>query len=161
VGGGTGLSAILRGLKELCEPAGGTTPPQVSISAIVTVSDNGGSPGPPRDSFGIPALGDLRKCLLPVSGTNGVARLLPHRLSGGNGLDGHSLGNLIVTALFQMSGSLVQAIDLARVVLGSTGRVLPVTETPVTLCAELASGKIIRGECEIANAGQPIARLWL
>jgi len=162
IGGGTGLSVLLRGIKDIAESEGPKLKTGIEVSAIVTVSDNGGSTGHLRDHFGIPAVGDLRKCLIALSeGDQLTAELFRHRFSGGNGLNGHSLGNLIVTALFQMSGSLVEAIQLAKTVLGSMGQVLPVTEAPVTLCAELRSGEIIRGECQISNAGQRIRRIWL
>lgn len=161
IGGGTGLSVLLRGLKQAADgfamQADGC-----SVSAIVCVSDNGGSTGHLRQSFEMPAVGDLRKCLVALAdGDRTLADLFQYRFSGGIGLQGHSLGNLIVTALFQMSGSLAQAIDLAKTVLGSKGCILPVTEAVTTLCAELQSGRVIRGESQITAAGERIRRVWL
>ncbi|MBI2816603.1 MAG: uridine diphosphate-N-acetylglucosamine-binding protein YvcK [Acidobacteria bacterium] len=163
VGGGTGLSVLLRGLKELSNGAHAAAPDGgISMSAIVCVSDNGGSTGYLRQSFRMPAVGDLRNCLVALAdGDSTMAELFQYRFSGGNGLDGHSLGNLIVTALFQLSGSLAQAVELAQTVLGSRGCVLPVTETAPSLCAELQSGKVIRGESQITAARGRIKKVWL
>ena len=96
IGGGTGLPVLLRGLRRMKE---------VEVSAIVSVADNGGSSGRLRQSFAMPAVGDLRNCLVALSGNDSVlVDLFQHRFSSGNDLEGHSLGNLIVTALYQMSG---------------------------------------------------------
>lgn len=163
IGGGTGLSVLLRGLKELAGGSrSGRPADDLNMSAIVCVSDNGGSSGHLRQSFGIPAVGDLRNCLVALAdGDRMLADLFQYRFSGGNGLDGHSLGNLIVTALVQMSGSLGQAVELARAVLHSKGCVLPVTESAPTLCAELDSGEVIRGESQITAARSGIRNVWL
>jgi uncharacterized cofD-like protein len=163
VGGGTGLSVLLRGLKQLSDDSERRSPAaDLNLSAVVCVSDNGGSAGKLRQSFGIPAVGDLRNCLVALAdGDHMLTELFQHRFSGGNGLQGHSLGNLIVTALFQMSGSLGQATELAREVLRSKGHVLPVTEHALTLCAEMESGEVIRGESQITAARRRITRVWL
>ncbi len=162
VGGGTGLPVLLRGLRQLSENSGHGAHNPFSIAAIVCVSDNGGSSGHLRQSFGIPAVGDLRNCLVALSdGDCLLADLFQYRFSGGNGLEGHALGNLIVTAFCQMSGSLGEAIELAKGVLRSKGCVLPATETAATLCAELESGDQIRGESQITAARSRIAKVWL
>ncbi len=162
VGGGTGLPVLLRGLKQVSDRPEHRTPAAgFELSAIVTVSDNGGSTGKLRQSFGIPAIGDLRNCLAALSGDRLLAEIFQHRFSGGNGLDGHSLGNLIVTALLQMSGSLGQAVELAKEVLQSTGCVLPVSESAPTLCAEMESGRVVRGEWQITAARNRIRKVWL
>jgi len=110
IGGGTGLPALLHGLKQ---------DPGVEVSAIVSVADNGGSSGRLRNGFGIPAVGDLRNCLVALSEDESLfADLLQHRFSCGNGLGGHSLGNLIVTALYQKSGSLGQAVRPSAICCG-------------------------------------------
>ena len=115
IGGGTGLPVVLSGLKDTGD---------VDLSAIVCMADNGGSSGLLRQSFGIPAVGDLRNCLVALSEDESVlAGLFQHRFSSGSGLEGHSLGNLIVTALLQRSGSLRQAVE-------SASRLLPVGGLP-------------------------------
>ena len=153
IGGGTGLPVLLRGLRRMKE---------VEVSAIVSVADNGGSSGRLRQSFAMPAVGDLRNCLVALSGNDSVlVDLFQHRFSSGNGLEGHSLGNLIVTALYQMSGSLQQAIEIASQLLPLQGRALPVTETPTTLCAAFHDGTVVHGEAEITAARGRIERIWL
>jgi len=162
IGGGTGLPVLLRGLRQLAENSAQGGPSAFSISAVVCVSDNGGSSGHLRQSFGIPAVGDLRNCLVALSdGDCLLADLFQHRFSGGNGFNGHSLGNLIVTSFCQMSGSLGMALDLAKEVLCCKGSVFPATEAGVTLCAELASGDRIRGESQITAARNRIRKVWL
>jgi uncharacterized cofD-like protein len=161
IGGGTGLPVLLKGLKQICASPD-FAPTDIAISAIVCVSDNGGSSGTLRRNFGIPAVGDLRNCLVALSDSDLIlADLFQYRFSGGNGFTGHSLGNLIVTALHQMSGKLGRAISLAQEVLCSAGAVYPVTEELVTLCAELETGEQIRGECQITAARGRIKRIWL
>src|SRR5437868_5296525 len=104
IGGGTGLPALLAGL---------TNRPGVSLSAIVSVADNGGSSGRLRDGFGMPAVGDLRNCLVALSrGESALADLFQHRFAAGGCLEGHSLGNLIVAALYQRTGSMAQSLEL-------------------------------------------------
>jgi uncharacterized cofD-like protein len=153
IGGGTGLPVLLQGLRKV---AG------VEVSAIVSVADNGGSSGRLRQSFAIPAVGDLRNCLVALAGNDCVlADLFQHRFASGIGLEGHSLGNLIVTALYQMSGSLEQAIEIASRLLPLQGRALPVTETPTTLCAAFHDGTVVHGESQITAARRRIQRIWL
>lgn len=162
IGGGTGLPIVLQGLMQLSERGVDGGRSAFSISAIVCVSDNGGSSGHLRQSFGIPAVGDLRNCLVALSRRNCVlSDLFQYRFSRGNGLEGHSLGNLIMTALSQMSGSFGNALDLAGEVLCSEGCVLPATDREVTLCADLESGDRIRGEWQITAARSRIERVWL
>ncbi|MBI3894989.1 MAG: uridine diphosphate-N-acetylglucosamine-binding protein YvcK [Acidobacteria bacterium] len=162
IGGGTGLPVLLRGLRQFSEGLEPSAQNPVHISAIVCVSDNGGSSGSLRHHFGIPAVGDLRNCLVALSdGDSLLADLFQYRFSGGNGLNGHALGNLIVTAFCQMSGSLGGAVELSKEVLRSQGCVFPVTEIASSLCAEFESGDQIRGESEITAARGRIARVWL
>jgi len=152
IGGGTGLPVLLEGLLNV---------PGAEVSAIVTVADNGGSSGRLRDGFGIPAVGDLRNCLVALSGNGGVfASLFQHRFREGD-LDGHALGNLIVTALYQQTGSLDRALEAASLLLLTRGRALDATELSTTLCASFEDGSIVRGECQIAAARRPIERVWL
>jgi uncharacterized cofD-like protein len=153
IGGGTGLPVLLQGLKQNAE---------VELSAIVSVADNGGSSGRLRSGFGIPAVGDLRNCLVALSEDESVfADLLQHRFPGGHGLGGHSLGNLIVTALYQKSGSLGQAVEALGSLLRLNGRALPVAESQMTLCAEFYDGAVVRGESQITAVGRRIQRVWI
>jgi uncharacterized cofD-like protein len=152
IGGGTGLPVVLRGL---------AMKPHVDVSAIVTVTDNGGSSGRLRESFGVPAVGDLRNCLVALSSQQSMlGDLFLHRFSNGD-VEGHSLGNLIVTALYQKTGSLQQALEIAAALLQLKGRVLAVTEVPATLCARFRDGSAVRGESQISAMGKPIAHVWL
>jgi uncharacterized cofD-like protein len=133
----------------------------------VTVADNGGSSGRLRESFGVPAVGDLRNCLVALSGQRSLlGELFLHRFSTGDadghsGMDGHSLGNLIVTALYQKTGSLQLALETAAELLQLRGRVLAVTEVPATLCARFRDGSAVRGESQISAAGKRIEQVWL
>jgi uncharacterized cofD-like protein len=134
----------------------------VDLSAIVSVSDNGGSSGRLSESFAMPAVGDLRNCLVALSGSDSrLADIFQYRFAAGGGLEGHALGNLIVTALYMKTGSLMQAIELASQLLPIRGRALAATETPSTLCAAFADGTIVRGESNITAASRAIAHVWL
>lgn len=156
IGGGNGLPALLRGLRDLSGAA------QIGISAIVCVTDNGGSSGRLRAEFDIPAVGDLRNCLVALAGRpSPLAEVFQHRFQSNERLDGHSLGNLIVAALCQTTGSLRKAAEIAGQFLHVRGRVLPASETPLVLCAEMEDGSIARGECQIATAGLRIQHIWL
>src|SRR5262249_31330548 len=131
-------------------------------SAIVCVSDDGGSSGVLRQAFGIPAVGDLRNCLVALSaGSPALRYIFQYRLRGDHGLDGHSLGNLIVAALSDQSGNLRRAIGLASDFLDLQGVVLPCTEVSATLCAEFTDGEVVCGETKIAARGKCIERVWL
>lgn len=163
IGGGTGLPIVLRGLRQVCLSSGNESQKEdISLTAIVCVSDNGGSSGALRQSFGIPAVGDLRNCLVALADSDSpLSDLFQHRLSQGQGLRGHALGNLVVTALCERTGSLLEAVDQAAELLHARGRVLPSTEAPVTLCAEFTDGAIIRGETQIASQMGSVSRIWL
>jgi uncharacterized cofD-like protein len=160
IGGGTGLPLLMSGLSRLedrCAGAGG-----LCLTALVCVSDNGGSSGRLRETFHVPALGDIRNCLVGLSRPGSVlAELFQYRFPAGKDLAGHALGNLILTALYQQAGSLRKAIDLLSDSLQLCGSVLPATETSVTLCAQGRGGRLAKGECEIARARMPIERVWL
>ena len=162
LGGGTGLPVLLRGLRDFSPDAHGFSGSEIEATAIVCATDDGGSSGRLRESFGIPAMGDLRNCLVALSGSESLlADLFQHRFSGGNGLEGHALGNLIVTAMCQKSGSLGQAVERVGHLLPLRGKVLPVAEVPLTLCAEFEDGAIVRGESQIAQARRRIGNVWL
>src|SRR5215471_6330002 len=152
IGGGTGLPVVIRSLA-------GTQ--RVRVTAIVAVSDSGGSSGRLRRSFDMPAVGDLRNCLVALSSNQSLLKnLFQHRFSRGD-IEGHSLGNLIVTALFQKTGSLSKALDAASHLLALKGRALPSTDAAATLCARFQDGSVVRGELQIASAGKNIQRVWL
>jgi uncharacterized cofD-like protein len=159
IGGGTGLPLLMQGLSELEEARSG---PPLCLTAIVSVSDDGGSSGRLRKAFRVPALGDIRNCLLGLGRRRTLlSQLFGYRFSNGRGLAGHTLGNLILTALYQQAGSLRKAIDVAAEAMQVAGSVLPVTEVPVTLCAQGADGRRARGECAIVRSRLQIARVWL
>jgi uncharacterized cofD-like protein len=159
IGGGTGLPRLLRGLTQLQAAA---EAPDLCLTSIVCVSDDGGSSGRLRRSFPVPALGDVRSCLLSLARPGTLwADLLPYRFSHGRGLAGHALGNLVLAALCQQTGSLRRAVDALSDAMDLCGTVLPATEQPVTLVAEGADGRRVRGECAIAAARMRIDRVWL
>jgi uncharacterized cofD-like protein len=153
IGGGTGLSTLLRGLKHV----------EVGITAIVTVADDGGSTGRIRKDFDIPAPGDIRNCLVALADNEStVGKLFDYRFDKeGSELSGHSFGNLFITALAQVTGSFEQAVIESANVLAVRGRVLPSTLENVTLCAELVEGTIVRGESTISRNKPPIKRVYL
>jgi len=157
VGGGTGLPVLLSGLRQVYQHR-----ENVSLTAVVCVSDNGGSSGSLRESFGIPAVGDLRNCLVALAeGNSPLGDLFQHRLGRGGGLHGHALGNLVMTALCERTGSLCEAVVQAAELLGSWGSVLPSTEDMVTLCARFEDGAVIRGETQITRHARRIGKIWL
>lgn len=163
IGGGTGLPILLRGLRELAERRGTSDAVRdISPTALVCVSDNGGSSGLLRRAFDIPAVGDLRNCLVALSGGDpAFAKLFQHRLRGGEDLSGHCFGNLIVAGLFALFGNLPRAVSLTGELLHLKGRVLASTDVSATLCAEFENGTVARGECQIAACRQRISRVWL
>lgn len=161
IGGGTGLSVLLDGLRRCAASSRGPAAP-LEISAIVSVADDGGSTGNLREHLGIPAVGDLRNCIVALAqGEPLWSELFQYRFAGGNGLHGHALGNLIVAALAQSTGGLNTAVDRLSRPLRMRGRVLPVTERLVALCAELEGGEVVAGESAIPGRGARIRRVWL
>jgi uncharacterized cofD-like protein len=162
IGGGTGLAVLLAGLKRHAERARRHARSPIEISAIVTVADDGGSTGRLRRELGIPGVGDLRNCLVAASQGNSLWRdLFQHRFADGDGLGGHALGNLVMAALTQSSGGLLPAIERLARPLRLCGRVFPMTEQRVTLCAELEDGEVVFGESLIPRSGRAIRRVWL
>jgi len=153
IGGGTGLATLLRGLKRH----------DVSITAIVTVADDGGSTGKIRTAYDIPAPGDIRNCLVALADDESlVSRLFQYRFSqAGSELDGHSFGNLFITALTKVTGSFERAVIESANVLNIRGRVLPSTLENVRLDAELTDGTLIQGESKIQYKEAPIHRVRL
>lgn len=152
IGGGTGQSQVLRAL----------SPYPVEITALVGVTDNGGHSGVLRRIFGIPQVGDIRNCLASLAEEEALlGRLLRYRFREGE-LDGVSLGNLIVTALIRLEGSLSRGIDRLRRELRIPHRILPVSDQSTHICAETADRRLIRGEWEIIRRvpRAPIRRLF-
>jgi uncharacterized cofD-like protein len=158
IGGGTGLPLLLSGLARLAD----TEAPDLCLTGIVCVSDDGGSSGRLRRLFPLPALGDLRNCLLSLARPGSLwSELLPYRFTHGRGLAGHALGNLILTALCQSTGSLRKAVDVVAESMGLAGTVLPATEASVTLVADGRDGRRVRGECAISSARMTVERISL
>jgi uncharacterized cofD-like protein len=153
IGGGTGLSALLRGLKRT----------NVSITAIVTVADDGGSTGRIRNVFNIPAPGDIRNCLVALADAEStMGQLFHYRFDKEESeLAGHAFGNLFITAMTQVTGSFEEAVTESARVLAVHGRVLPSTLENVTLCADLVDGTTARGESTISHEKPAISRIFL
>ncbi len=159
IGGGTGSYNVLRGLKRHTS----------QLTAIVTMFDSGGSSGKLRDEFGILPPGDVRRCLLALAPETAdtilLRQLLDYRFERGTGLQGHNFGNLFLTALSAITGGDLQAIEAAARILGISGKVLPVSLDSATLCAELETGQVVRGEADIDvpkhNASLRITRVFL
>ena len=161
IGGGTGLSTLLAGLKRL---VGKTEEPMwiESLSAIVTVSDDGGSSGRLRDELQMLPPGDIRNCMIALSEDSSLlSRLFRHRFRGEGELGGHSFGNLFLAALTEVTGDFTEAIRLSSEVLASKGHIFPATISDVRLAAELEDGSIVRGETQISASKAPIRRLRL
>ncbi len=157
IGGGTGLPVLLAGLAEISSEQ---TP--LDLTAIVTVSDSGGSTGILRRAFDMPAMGDIRNCLISLAEKDSVLMsVCQHRFENPQSFAGHSVGNLILSALYQMSGNFSAAVHQAADLLGLKGQVLPATEIPVTLCALYTDGTTAKGESDIPKPGRGIARVWL
>jgi uncharacterized cofD-like protein len=152
IGGGTGLSMLLRGLKE--KP--------VDITAIVTVADDGGSSGRLRKELQMPPPGDIRNVLAALSETEPLfEKLLQHRFTNGNGLTGHSVGNLLLAAMTSITGDFAQGIRELSRVLNVKGRVLPASNQSIVLSAVMVDGTIVDGESNIPRHGDKIERVYL
>lgn len=152
IGGGTGLSVLLRGLKR--KP--------IEITAIVTVADDGGSSGILRTELQIPPPGDIRNVLIALADVEPMlARMLQYRFHSGNGLAGHSLGNLILAAMKDITGDFVSGVRELSKVLAVRGRVLPACSEAIVLKAEMESGAIVVGESQIPKARQVIKRVFI
>ncbi len=150
IGGGTGLSTLLSGLKRYSS----------NLTAIVTVADDGGSSGVLRRELGVQPPGDIRNCLAALAREEPLlTRLFQYRFQGGGGLEGHSFGNLFLSALTAITGSMEAAITASSRVLAVQGQVVPATNVDVRLWAELENGERIEGESCIGHAPSPIVRL--
>ena len=152
IGGGTGLSTLLHGLKEYTS----------NITAIVTVADDGGSSGRLRQDFDVLPPGDIRNCLVALADAEPLmGKLFQFRFEEGTALAGHSFGNLFITAMSKVAGSFDAAIKESSKVLAIRGSVLPSTLDKVTLVAEHKDGTRTTGESQIPNAKAPIRRIYL
>ena len=151
LGGGTGLSYLLNGLKQY----------PVDITAIVSVCDDGSSTGILREEFNIPAVGDIRKVLVSLSETEPlVEKLFNYRFNTTSDLNGHAVGNLLLTAVKEMTGNLSDGIEALSKILNLKGKVVPLTEDNVTLMGEMADGSIVEGEHHLTMDKRKIKRVY-
>lgn len=151
IGGGTGLSCLLRGLKKL----------PFDISAIVSVCDDGSSTGRLREEFKTPAVGDIRKVLISLSSNeDDVRKLLDYRFDTSSDLNGHALGNLILTGASRVCGNMSLGIELVNSMLDLKGKVIPLTEDNVTLMGEMESGKVVSGEHNITECEEKVKKVF-
>jgi uncharacterized cofD-like protein len=165
IGGGTGLSTLLSGVKKFALGAQRqleASAPVVDITAVVTVSDDGGSSGRLRRDFDILPPGDIRNCMTALSEDEHLlSQLFRYRFAGGRGLKGHSFGNLFLTAMHQITGDFAQAVKLSSEILAIRGHIFPATAANVTLEAVLADGTVVRGESKISKSRKPIRKVRL
>src|SRR5580692_3019435 len=165
IGGGHGLSALLNGLKRYTHPSQnqqGEEEPVIDITAIVTVTDDGGSSGRLRREFDVLPPGDIRNCMVALSEDDALlSRLFQYRFKAGRGLKGHSFGNLFLTALTDITGDFPDAVRSSAEVLKIAGRIFPSTAANVSLEAVLDDGKVLRGESRISRSRRRICRIRL
>ena len=152
VGGGTGLSTLLRGLKKYSD----------HITAVVTVADDGGSSGRLRRELGVLPPGDFRQCIAALAEAEPLmTELFQYRFDQGTGLDGHSFGNLFIVAMSGITGNFERALRESSRVLAVRGQILPSTVENVTLCAELDDASFVEGESKLPHGPAPIKRAYL
>jgi uncharacterized cofD-like protein len=164
IGGGTGLSTLLHGLKHFVARRRQETDrhPISDLAAIVTVTDDGGSSGRLRREYRILPPGDIRNCMVAMSQDEALlGRLFQYRFRTGRGLRGHSFGNLFLTALTHVTGDFAEAVRLSGEVLAIRGRIFPTTIENVSLEAVMTDGKTVSGETRIAKSGKKIRQLRL
>ena len=150
-GGGTGISYLLKGLKDF----------PMDITAVITVSDNGRSTGKLRKEFNVPAMGDIRRVLIALSETEDIiGRLVNYRFKTDGDFDGHTVGNIIITALTDIFGSMSVGIKQVTKILNLKGTVLPLTDDNITLMGEMEDGSIIEGEHNITLSDKKIKRVF-
>lgn len=151
LGGGTGMSTLLKGLKLF----------PLDITAVVSVCDDGNSTGRLREEFNIPAVGDIRKVIVSLSETEPLfEKLLNYRFQTTSDLDGHTIGNLLLTALINISGNMSDGIKTIEKVLKLKGKVLPLTEDSPTLIADMKDGSFIKGEHHITESMKEIQKVY-
>ena len=153
IGGGTGMSTLLRGLKQKTS----------NLTAIVTVSDDGGSSGRLREDLRVPPLGDARNCLVALSESEPLLEeLFSYRFNAGTSLGGHSLGNLLLAALYDIRGGFQESLEAAAELLPLSGKVVPASaHSNVVLVGQTMAGHLLKGESAIGNAPEPLQRVWL
>jgi uncharacterized cofD-like protein len=152
IGGGTGLSTLLRGLKGYSG----------NITAVVAVADDGGSSGQLRQQLGIVPPGDIRNCIAALADAEPLmTQLMQYRFPPGSGLDNHAFGNLFIAAMTAVTGDFEEAVRESNRVLAVRGQVLPATSVPLNLSAQLASGRHLYGQVGISNADEPIERVFI
>jgi uncharacterized cofD-like protein len=152
IGGGTGLSNLLRGLRYHTS----------NVTAVVTVSDDGGSSGRLRTAFNMPAPGDLSDCLAALSDNElEVSRLLQYRFHRGGELEGHTFGNLLITTLTEVEGDFARAIRVLNNLLNLTGSVFPITPEPIALTVRKCSGEVVSGESHVRERPGAIERVMI
>ncbi|WLV23952.1 YvcK family protein [Aciduricibacillus chroicocephali] len=152
IGGGTGMPVLLRGLKNL----------PINLKVLVTVADDGGSSGRLRSEMEIPAPGDVRNCLAALSDAEPMLLgLFQHRFKEGNGLSGHSMGNLLLAAMSSLSGDFYTGIKEISRVLSVKGEIYPISNESMLLHAEMEDGSIVSGESNIPLSGKRIKRVFL
>jgi uncharacterized cofD-like protein len=164
IGGGTGLSTVLRGLKQYVSETrkGRARHPISDLAAVVAVTDDGGSSGRLRRDYRVLPPGDIRNCMVALSTDEHLlGDLFQYRFPAGGGLGGHSFGNLFLTALTNVTGDFSRAVRVSSQVLAIRGRIFPSTEQNVTLKAELEDGSIVAGETKISRSRKKIARIHL
>jgi len=172
IGGGTGLSTLLRGLKHYVDrPAGSQPTPDETctnnvclirdLAAVVTVTDDGGSSGRLREDLKMLPPGDVRNCMVALSEDEHLlSRLFQHRFEQGD-LQGHSFGNLFVAALTEITGDFALAVQMSSQILATRGRIYPATNSNVTLTARMDDGSLVRGETSITASRHRIVELML
>jgi uncharacterized cofD-like protein len=164
IGGGTGLATLLSGLKRYArgvQPDGDECE-QLEITAVVTVSDDGGSSGRLRRDFDTLPPGDIRNCMTALSEDEDLlSHLFRYRFENGRGLKGHSFGNLFLTAMHQITGDFAHAVKLSSEILAIRGRIFPATSANVALEAVLSDGSIVQGETKISKSRSRIERVRL
>jgi uncharacterized cofD-like protein len=162
IGGGTGLATLLQGLKHYVGVESNGIPAIGHLSAIVAVSDDGGSSGRLRDELQMPPPGDIRNCMVALSeDSNLLSRLFRHRFGGIGDLGGHNFGNLFLAALSEITGDFAEAVKLSSEILASKGHIYPATDADVRLTAELTDGTRAEGETQVGKVGSKIDRLYL
>src|SRR5205823_463572 len=173
IGGGTGLSTLLKGLKGYVksphyggsgdvDPAAQASVVIEELSAVVTVTDDGGSSGRLRKELNMLPPGDVRNCLLALSEDSALlSKLFRYRFATGEGLEGHSFGNLFLAALANITGDFAEAVKLSSAILATRGRIFPATTSNVQLVAEMDDGTLVHGETKITASTRRIVRLQL
>ncbi len=151
LGGGTGLSNLLGGLKRHT----------ANLTGVVAVTDDGGSTGRLRESFDVPAVGDLTDCLAALSEVEQMPDLMKYRFKRGGELSGHTFGNLFLVSLYELTGDFAEAVRMADRVLALAGSVYPSTPAPARLVAELEDGSRIEGESRVRETPGRVRRVWL